>query len=367
MKNYNKKNIYISVFFLFFLVLFTNSFHDYNQILSFGGADGYSYFEISKNSPFISKSSIQPIHAERFIIPYIIGLISKIFNFEILIIYRLVVILLIILIIIQFLDYLYKYNTNTKIIFCLTSIIILNPYLTRFYISNPLIINDLFFIYGSIISIKGVNNKDKLIFFFGLLVASIARQSAAAIIISIFIVQFFDKNFFLKKKDILISLLLFSIIYSMGYIYSNQIPYTQSRTDQYFVTLFGLLTEEVSMDKLILFFTWPFLSFGPLIFFFLIFIKEIKLERKRVDLNLFILTYCILVIIQPILQGYDVTGKNIIRLTTYSFIPLILLSIQNARFRKNLNYGYYITFFIIIIWTCHPTFSKFKFLEILKF
>ena len=82
-------NKYAVVFFLLCLsyVFFTNAHFSYEESLIFGGADGESYFNISSFAPEISKIKIQPIHSERFIFPYIIGFIAKIFPIEIFKIY----------------------------------------------------------------------------------------------------------------------------------------------------------------------------------------------------------------------------------------------------------------------------------------
>ena len=90
----------IKISYLFFVIvlifiLSTNSYFDYNQSLIFGGADGISYYEISKNSPFISNTPLKPIHTERFVFPYIIGIISNVFSLDIFYLYRLLDVILI--------------------------------------------------------------------------------------------------------------------------------------------------------------------------------------------------------------------------------------------------------------------------------
>jgi len=59
----------ISYYFLFIILLylfFTNSYFNYEDSLIFGGADGFSYYEISKFAPELTTTGIQPIHSERF-------------------------------------------------------------------------------------------------------------------------------------------------------------------------------------------------------------------------------------------------------------------------------------------------------------
>ena len=63
----SKKKIYLIFLFLILLyIFFTNSYFGYQDSLIYGGADGFSYYEISKFAPKISATAIQPIHSERF-------------------------------------------------------------------------------------------------------------------------------------------------------------------------------------------------------------------------------------------------------------------------------------------------------------
>ena len=95
--NYKKKIIlYIFIFNSNFYFL-SNSYFSYEESLIFGGADGKSYFDISKYSPYLSEEPIQPIHAERFF-SYLIGLISKTLFIEIYTLNRIFVIFIIVLI-----------------------------------------------------------------------------------------------------------------------------------------------------------------------------------------------------------------------------------------------------------------------------
>ena len=90
-------NIKVSYLFLIIILAFiviTNTYFDYNQSLLFGGADGVSYYEISEKAPRISDIPLKPIHAERFVFPYIIGIISKITTISIFELYRILNILL---------------------------------------------------------------------------------------------------------------------------------------------------------------------------------------------------------------------------------------------------------------------------------
>ncbi len=368
---YNSKNItYLIIFLLFLFISSTNSYFNYYDSLSFGGADGYSYFEISKSSPGISEIALQPIHAERFIIPYLLGFISKISFIEIYSLYRLLVFILIIVINYYFIELIRKFNIETNYTIFSILLLNLNPYITRFYIANPLIINDLFFILGFILCAKSFTNNNKKYFYIGLIISAVARQSALALIISILFLKVLRKNnFFLKNRDIFFSIILFIIIYFIGYSYSSAIPQTDSRYDQYFITIFGIFIENVELIDLLIYLIWPLLSFGPFIIFIIFFcnIETINF-KKNLEFNIFIIICSTMIISQAVLQGLEVGGKNIIRLTTLAYVPLLILFILNINKNKKTNILKKIMFLaLLFIWSSHPTFSVFSFLEGFKF
>ena len=107
-----------------------------------------SYFEIFKICSKIIEIPLQPIHAERFFFPYLIGLLNKIFFIEIYSLYQIFVIIIIVLINYVLVRILKNMGVNSfNLLFSIT-LLNLNPYLTRYYISNPLILNDLIFMLG---------------------------------------------------------------------------------------------------------------------------------------------------------------------------------------------------------------------------
>ena len=367
--NSNKNISYFFSLIILIYIFSTNSYFNYEDSLIFGGADGYSYYEISKYSPNITSIEIQPIHSERFFFPYIIGAISKISNLDIYSLYRVFVIILILLINKHFIDILIKFNKNVYFILLSLLILNLNPYLTRYYIAVPLIINDLFFIYGSLIIINSLQEENKKKVFLGLIIASFARQSAAAICLSFLIVKIIQKkSFFIKNSEIIFSFLIFIFIYVLNYTYSSLVPSTVSRGEQYFVTIFGLFSENKTFKELIIFFIWPFLSFAPLLIYYFLFIKNnsIKFSVHK-SLNLYVIFFTSLIILQPVMQGIDVSGKNIIRLSTLAFPAILNYFLINSRdeYYSKINIASFS--FLVIFWSFHPTFSIFELFEKYRF
>ena len=366
------KNIKISYLFLILIltfILFTNSYFDYNQSLVFGGGDGISYYEISLKAPNISDIPLKPIHAERFLFPYIIGIISKVTTIDIFELYRILNILLIFLINVLLLNFINKYNKD--LLFILLSLLLfnLNPYQTRFYIASPLIITDLFFILGSIISIIGIDDKNKKNFFIGLIISSFARQSSIAILIAVFAIKVIKKEkFFLSTYNIISSLVIFILIYFIGLIYTKTGVQDTTHSSIYFSHFFGIFVEDATFKEYIIFLIWPLLSFGPLIIFIIFFIKfNYDSIKNNFNTNIFIFIFSLLIIAQPIISGFFMSGKNIIRLSSFSYAPILIFLIMNFKIKKIRNIKILIFLIFLSIWTCHPTFSKFEYLERFKF
>ena len=71
------------------------------------------------------------------------------------------------------------------------------------------------------------------------------------------------------------------------------------------------------------------------------------------DLSIYIIFFSILIIGQPILQGVEVSGKNIIRLSTLAFIQLLIFFEINSKSKKLLNYKFLFLLVILFILNSH--------------
>ena len=364
----------LSIFFLvtlsLFYIFFTNTHLNYEESLLLGGADGESYFSISFYAPEISKVKIQPIHSERFIFPYLIGMASKISGIKIFLLYKILSVLLLFLINLVFIQISKKLRFSQFQIGLCLCLINFNPYITRFYISNPTIITDLFFHLGLLICILGIVEKKNFILLIGLIIAVAARQSAIAILISLMFVDLINKNFISKLKVNLLFVSVFLAIFSLNLYYSSHtIFYDNERSSQYIITVFGLFIENKNFLEIIHFLIFlPALSFGPLFLIYIFKIRKIGFRNQFSALNIFILTCSTMLIVQPFLSGVDVTGRNVMRLTTLGYIPVVIFFFLNMPISKIFP-KWQLAFLAILffIWSSHPTFSIYTFLEYLKF
>ena len=124
----NNKSVFIFIFFSLIYLFFTTIYYSYEESLIYGAADGANYIEISKNSPFFFEEKLRTIHTQRFLIPYVIGLLSKVVYLDIFNIYRLLNFILIFASL-YFLIKIFKISKidNISIIIALT-LVIHNPY-----------------------------------------------------------------------------------------------------------------------------------------------------------------------------------------------------------------------------------------------
>ena len=371
-----RKLLFFFILILSYLIL-TNSHFSYEESLKFGGADGFSYVSISEDAPNIVSKKIMLIHAERFFFPYVIGLISKSINVDIFYTYKAFVYLILLMINL----YIFKIHNylkhNNEIILCSLSMVNLNPYISRFYISVPTIINDIIFILGTLIIIYYIIRKKGNLFeiILGYIFCFGSRQSSLALVIGYLISKVKTKKNLLNFKEILIGILLFCLfIFSIKYYTNNLSDNINNNIANYYsfnMRFLGIILQEGSLLDKLKFLSLPLLSYISLIIFFILFIKiEIKSIKNIFNqkLNIFLFSLIILLILQPILSGPNVTGRNIIRLTTLAYVPsLFFLLIISDEIKKVTIEKKIIFYFIIFLQSMHPTFSKIKFFEFLKF
>ena len=92
-------NYYLFSFTLILLLLLTTNHYSYEQAWLLNQLDSKSYYLVSINSPDLIYSKEIPYHHyQRFLLPYLIGIISKFLGFEIFSIYKFLTILVLILI-----------------------------------------------------------------------------------------------------------------------------------------------------------------------------------------------------------------------------------------------------------------------------
>jgi hypothetical protein len=318
MKNYLEKEnllLYLFIIFSVFFIFFTNSNQEILSLNKHSGASSKLYYlSISENFPNVA-TIINYHHAQRFIIPYLIGLFSKISNF----------------------------------------------------IIYPEMIVDLTFILSGYFFIYSIATKQINFFFIAFVLALVSRQTGVAFFISLVISSFFYKQdlFINKKNTILISLILV-IVYFFIFIYLKRAGLEEIPSD----AVFGLLKytiNEINLFDLITFFLLPLIVLLP--FFLLAFNRKFRiLEAFKSPKGFFLILALAIILAQPILGGPSWTGKNIIRLTLlgYPIISYLILCYSDLRYIYSKVFIFFI-FIFFIFWSFHPSYSTigiFKFFHV---
>ena len=369
---FENSHIYLLILSVIFIFSTTPNF-SLEESLNFGGRDGFDYYKISQNAPEIL-TNIQYIKAERFFFPYIIGVLSKLFNLNIFELYKFFSITFFISLIFLFNKLLTILNCSEKIKLILLLLIIFNPYILRYYISIPTLLNDLIFLNISILLCIGlILNKNSLVFI-SILIGALCRQNVLAFLISIYLIFFFElfynnKKKFLKFNTIIIITSIYIFAQFLNYFYAKNSQNIVSAEELYFVTIFGIFIDNFNFERFIKFVLFPFLSFGPL--FILLTISKIKLKYENKEFLFFLILSSLILVAQPFLGGPTITGKNFIRLANFCYpmsIVIIYLISDKERINKLLNTKFYNLFFVILFtWSLHPTFSTIKFFNFLRF
>ena len=378
-----RKNNSLKIYFFYFIFIYTflfltNTHFNFEDSLKFGGADGFSYMSISKDAPSITSEKLMSIHSERFFFPYIIGLLSTIFKIDFYLSYKILVLITLGIINI-FMIKIFKYlNLDLQKILVLLTLINLNPYLTRFYIAVPTIINDLIFIAGVLLIIEKIITKkgNNFFIFVGYIFAFASRQTSIGIILAYLISTLVKGKKLLLPKYVIGGFLIFIFFLILNTYYSSHtIENISSKYDLYSpkMRFLGFFVQNVDLKDKLIFLFLPLLSFTPLLFYF-IFLAKLKISKKKIiksKLLIFLLSFIILVIFQPILSGVEITGRNVLRLTSLAYIPLLIFLILITKEKKKLiiskkNFNLCI-FLIAIFHSFHPTFSVVDIFDILRF
>lgn len=362
-KNYNK-NLFLTLFFIF-LVIATNDYFNYENSLIYGGSDGKFYISISKYSPNLGVD-IEYIKGERFFLPYFIGIISKLSSLDLFFLYQITSIFLIITLILLYRKILIlsKIENYSYIFFLL--LVVFNPYLVRYYLAVPTIVVDLSFIISlEIIAIGFLKKKNKF-FFLGMIIAALSRQNSIIILIVFFIIKFiFKKKSLIKYKDLILLSICYIIIFLINTYYAvNSTGDLNEIENLYSTTLFGILIFDYDLIELFRYLYFPILGFGPLILFILILLYLKKFRLSKSEFIIFCLITSILLIGIAFVGGPTTTGKNLIRLSNFSYIYLMIIInafFQETKNNKSLLEICFIFSSLLFFWSLHPTFSKIKF------
>jgi hypothetical protein len=363
----HQKFYLIYIFWLLLFIFFTNYHYSYEQIISINQLDSKSYMSIAIFAPDYSTENISYHHAQRMFIPYVIGLFAYTLDVNPFIIFRFFTYAIILCIIFFHFLIIKKLKTNFFFSILSISLLILNPYLIRYFIAVPTMINDAVFVLSLYLFSIGLifSYKSTLV---GMLLALMSRQNGVFLFIAYIINNFFKKRFMIiKDSSTILSIVLFFIISLLSNNYADKVSINNFN----FMHVYGIFIwvyESFDLVKLLKWILLPLYSYLPLIIISLFFFKFNELDKKTKN-NFFILLFIFITIVSiPFLSGPALAGKNIIRLTSLAYpivliIGLCFMTIKNKILNKIIFFSIII---ILHIWSFHPRYSIISTFETLR-
>ena len=367
MSHKQEKFYLVYILWLLIFVFFTNQYYDFNEIVSINQLDSVSYMAIANSSPNYSSEFIPYHHAQRVFFPYLIGIIANIFNLEVFFTFR--VFTLISLFLIIFFHYLIMKKLETDFFFSiiLISLLILNPYIFRYFIAVPTMINDSIFILSLYLFSFGLkfNNYFTLpSVFLGL----VSRQNGIFLLIANLInILLNNKYKFFINKSFVFSLLILIIVFLLSNRYATQVS-TQDFDLKHIYGIFQWFYNDWNFLEFTKWMLLPFYSYLPILIIFFIYRKLKDNQKKTLKDNLILIFIFLSIIGISFLPGPEMAGRNLIRQTTLAY-PIILIWLSWFTVLKKKTYNkIVIIFFIIIlhIWSLHPTYSNISLFDFLR-
>ena len=358
-------NLYFYSFFFTSLIfiIFTNSYFNYEQSIMYGANDGLTYMQIAEAAPKLSSEKLVYHKAQRFIIPYVIGLISFSTNLEIFTVFRVCSFIVIIINLFIFLRIFHKLKININQQVYLVSILIFNPYFVRYFLSLPTLINDLVFIFsGTLLLLSLLENKKK-IFYLAIILGSVTRINAIFYILAIVIAKIFlKKKFNFSFFEIGLSIFIFSIINLINSHHANIVgSESHANVNMYDLKIrFGLFFQDYSIREFLIFLFIPVFNFLPLGFLPFLFKLKFDFTSLIKDKTMLVSAIIFLMIcFTAYMAGPITSGKNIVRLInlSYPFIVYIIfkLIVNDIIFINKIKK--LIFFLFLVLWSLHPTYS----------
>jgi|688.fasta_scaffold144201_2 hypothetical protein len=339
-KNYKFVSLLIIIVFLI-----TQNYFTINESLDSGFSDIKSYLIISQYKFNNEQLKYIPTHhLERWPVHFLVGNFSKLINLNIHYTYLIFVIITLIFIF----QIIKKIKTSDIKKISIFSFLIFNPYLYRIYICNPEMISDALFILGALLWLIGINDKNNLYIYIGLIVLVISRQTSYLIAPIIFILFYYKKiniKIFISQLILIVVMIIIIKILTAS-LYINHI------NDDYI--LFHLKDGWINMkNQVIKVKELSLFSARYIILIITLIPLLILINKKNVNINIIWIIFFLIINLQPIIGGPFITGGNIQRLGALG-IPFLIPIIINSKLS---NFQYYIFILLCFCTSFHHKFS----------
>ncbi len=326
-------NPWLGSIFLILLLLLTNRYFflaSDSQILP---GDSFSYVRIASAFPRLpmSNSDIPPQHAQRFVVPYLVGGFSKLTHLPLEGSFRVFTIgamLSIVSLLVRILRRLHGLLPLHSL--WLLALLILNPYSFRIYIAAPYLLNDLFFQVGLTMLLLGLFEESILISLLGVLLAICSRQTGLLLIppMLLWLVLLWPRN---RKRAAIFAGVTATVIAILIYIMNAYIALKISRQVVSIAHVAGFLAwmrGSPSIKALMEFGLRGIIGFtflaATVLGTFPRFSSIAEWSRENCLRTGCLLGFAAMIASQPVLGGPAVTAHDITRLVLLGLTPLLV-------------------------------------------
>jgi hypothetical protein len=336
-QDYSKETIVL--IFCSLIILVTNVYPDFiSGFTTFGQGDTNSYREIALFAPDIPDHVMHYHHAQRFFLPYFLGVVSKIFGLPLEPMFRVVNLALLFAIAFVFYRTLRKLNLPKGWLATICMLVLFNPYVSRYYLSFHFMANSLLFVFGFLLICRGFIFDLKKDVFLGLAIAAFGRQTALLLLPAVW----FWYYLFCYRKDKIIHSIFMLILGSLSvlllYIAGGQFASALGGKNINFSTMTGIFGSFQNFNLQEAFALFEFCVRGIMAHIWLVslFIAWYLLAGKpKLGTKVWLLILIsVSVCIQPFMGGPNVTGDNLVRLFALSNLGFALafaMALQNKK------------------------------------
>ena len=321
------------------LVVITNLWPDYHYAHDvWKQSDTASYRAIALAAPGIPAETVAYHHAQRFWLPWLLGIIAKSSGISLDIVFRLAACGLWVGVSLVFLQILrtIRLSLQWQAIFLVA--LLSNPYCGRYFLAVPFMVTDLLFILGFSIIICGVVRDAPKLAAIGMIVAAFGRQTALPIMVAIWLWQSWrslrDKHCIWDIAVVVEASFVVIGLYMLGSGFAQKTG-TQSYNIEHIKGLFCWFGSDAHNKKYVLaeFFLRGIVSAASGIMLLVVLIKS---GRRPFPTEFWFIGLCVLAAwAQPLLGGPEITGQNIGRLWAGGTVGILAMGALLVRKGKN--------------------------------
>ena len=168
------------------------------DLLKRAAGDVFSYRQIAEAAPRLPETGLLPFHhAQRFLVPAVVGLAARITGVPSETMARVAVVLLFLAGLVLTRRFLADVGAGAVASVFLAALVFLNPYAVRLDLAFAFMLNDLVFLVGMVMVLAGLTRRRAPVLLSGVVIAAFARQTALLLLLPLALVAIVD----LRRKS----------------------------------------------------------------------------------------------------------------------------------------------------------------------